>query len=86
MKDLNNMPWQIQRILQVAHDLQHTGSTPASTGERIAAAFVLNRADYLPDSYSDIIAAWDRLDETWQAAVRLIKRDYSHLIDQGEGR
>lgn len=55
--------------------------TPASTGERIAAAFVLNRQDYLPDIYSDMVEAWDRLDDDWQVYVRLIKRDYLHLIE-----
>ena len=70
----------LQTIIDVANELNQTGSTPASTGERIAAAFVLNRPDYLPDSYADIIEAWDRLDERWQAYVRIIKQDYNHLI------
>ena len=49
------MNWQIEKIIEVANCLQATGSTAASTGERIAAAFVLNRPDYLPNSYSDIV-------------------------------
>ena len=57
-----------------------TGSTAASTGELIAAAFVLNRQDYLPDYYSDMIEAWDRLGEEWQAYVRIIKQDCMHQI------
>ena len=80
---MNNMPWQIDKIIEVANCLQATGSTGASTGERIAAAFVLNRMDYLPDMYSDMIEAWDRLGEDWQVYVRLIKRDYMHLIEAG---
>ncbi len=75
------MQWQIEKIIEVANELQRTGCTVASTGERIAAAFVLNRADYLPDSYRNIIEAWDRLDDEWQGYVRLIQRDYSHLIN-----
>ena len=70
----------LQTIIDVANELNQTGRTAASTGERIAAAFVLNRPDYLPDSYADIVEAWDRLDERWQAYVRIIKRDYNHLI------
>lgn len=70
----------LQTIIEVANELNRTGSTAASTGERIAAAFVLNRQDYLPDSYADIVAAWDRLDDRWQAYVRIIKQDYNHLI------
>ncbi len=75
------MQWQIEKIIQVANQLNQTGTTAASTGEQIAAAFVLNRADYLPDSYSDMIEAWDRLGDAWQDYVRIIKRDYMHLID-----
>lgn len=75
------MPWQMQKIIEVANVLKTTGSTGASTGERIAAAFVLNRMDYLPASYRDVLEAWDRLDDDWQEYVRLIKSDYLHLIE-----
>ncbi|HED51985.1 MAG TPA: hypothetical protein ENI83_00370 [Gammaproteobacteria bacterium] len=75
------MQWEIEKIIDVAIALNKTGSTAASTGERIAAAFVLNRLDYLPDMYSDAVEAWDRLDTEWQAYVRLIKREYMHLIE-----
>ncbi len=74
------MNWQIEKIIEVANCLQATGSTGASTGERIAAAFVLNRMEYLPDMYSDVIEAWERLDD-WQLYVKIIKRDYMHLIE-----
>ena len=74
------MNYPIQKIINVANELNQTGTTAASTGERIAAAFVLNRMDYLPDSYRDVIEAWDRLVDQWQAYVRMIKYDYSHLI------
>ncbi len=75
------MNYQLQHIINIANELNQTGTTAASTGERIAAAFVLNRMDYLPDSYSDVIEAWDRLDDQWQAYVRIIKQNYSHLIN-----
>ena len=74
--------WQIDKIIDVAKQLQHTGSTSASTGEHIAAAFVLNRPEYLPSSYPDIVEAWDRLDDEWQDYVRLVKRDYMHMVDK----
>lgn len=76
---MKNTPWQIEKIIEVANCLQTTGSTGASTSERIAAAFVLNRQDYLPEAYSDMVEAWDRLDD-WQGHVRLIKQEYMHLI------
>ena len=72
--------WQIDKIINVANQLQHTGSTPASTGECIAAAFVLNKPQYLPSGYTDMVEAWDRLDEQWQEYVRLVKRDHMHEI------
>ena len=50
-------------------------------GEKIAAAFVLNRMDYLPENYSDVIEAWERLDD-WQVYVKKIKHDYMHLIKE----
>lgn len=74
------MQWQIEKIIEVANQLIRTGSTAASTGERIAAAFVLNQPEYLPGGYN-IIEAWDRLDDEWQEYVLLIQRDYSHLIN-----
>ena len=76
------MLWQVEKIIEVANQLQRSGSTPASTGERIAAAFVLNAPHYLPCGYEDMVEAWDRLDEDWQVYVRLVKRDYMHLITE----
>lgn len=52
----------------------------ASTGERIAAAFVLNRMDYLPANYRDVVEAWERLDD-WQRYVQDVKARYMHLIE-----
>ena len=77
---MENLPWQIEKIIEVAKQLQRSGRSPASTGERIAAAFVLDRQDYLPEGY-ELIEAWDRLGEDWQHYVRLIKRDYLDLIE-----
>ena len=71
----------IQKIINISNELNQTGTTAASTGERIAAAFVLNRMDYLPDGYSDIIEAWDFLGVPWQGYVRIIKRNYSRQIN-----
>lgn len=70
----------INTIINVANTLQRTGKSGASTGERIAAAFVLNRMDYLPASYQDVVDAWERLDN-WQVYVKEIKEEYMHLIE-----
>ncbi len=74
------MKWQINKIINVANELASTGKTGASTGEQIAAAFTLNCMEYLPANYEDAVEAWDRLDEEWQDYVRLIKREYTHLL------
>ncbi len=73
------MQWQIRKIINVANDLASTGTTGASTGEVIAAAFALNRMEFLPHGYS-VIEAWERLDSEWQGYVRRVQRDYQHEL------
>ncbi|VAW67725.1 hypothetical protein MNBD_GAMMA08-2438 [hydrothermal vent metagenome] len=80
MKKYNYQTWPLNKIIEVANELNQTGGSCASTGERIAAAFVLNRMEYLPDMYSDVIEAWERLEEEWQVCVKAIKEDGMHLI------
>ncbi len=70
------MTWEIDKIINVANDLATTGETGASTGEQIAAAFVMNRMEFLPANYTDVVEAWDRLGEQWQQYVRVIKRGH----------
>ncbi|MEW4368070.1 hypothetical protein [Aliikangiella maris] len=79
---MHHLNWPVGKIIDVANELQRTGTTGASTSEQIAAAFVLNNMWHLPTCYQDIVEAWERLGE-WQYHVKLIKRDYSHLIKAG---
>jgi hypothetical protein len=76
------MRWEIEKIIEVSVQLQCTGGSPCSTGERIAAAFVLNRPEFLPAAYPDLVEAWDRLGVEWQQFVRIVKREYMHLIEE----
>lgn len=78
---MNNPTAYIETIVNVAVELKQHGTTAASTGEHIAAAFVLNRPEYLPEHYQDIVEAWDRLGGQWQEYVRLIKGHYMHLLE-----
>ncbi len=80
MKELN---WEIGKIINVANELQRKGSTGASTGEQIAAAFVLNRMEYLPHGY-EVVEAWERLGDDWQIYVKVVKQHYGHLIGEGQ--
>ena len=73
------MTWEIEKIINTANSLASTGRSGASTGERIAAAFVLNRMEFLPANYPDVVEAWDRLDD-WQDYVRIIKRDHQDKL------
>lgn len=76
---MRNVPWQIEKIINVANELASTGKTGASTSEVIAAAFVLNRMEFIPHGYS-VIEAWERLDEQWQGYVKQIKIQYDDLL------
>lgn len=84
MNDIN--PWEIEKIIEVANCLQKTGSSGGSTGEVIAAAFVLNKPEYLPVQYQDMVEAWNRLGEEWQNYVIIIKGYHMHHIYQEEER
>ena len=75
---MKNIPWEIEKIINVANELESHGRTGASTSEQIAAAFVLDRMEFLPNGYS-VIEAWERLDN-WQVLVKKIKADYQDLL------
>ena len=76
---MHNVRWEIEKIIEVANCLASTGSSAGSTGEIIAAAFVLDRMEFIPHGYS-VIEAWERLDDEWQCYVKLIKSQYSDLL------
>ncbi len=76
---MNNVPWEIEKIINVANELASIGTSGASTSEMIAAAFVLNRMEFIPHGYS-VIEAWERLGEEWQEYVRQILASYSDLL------
>ena len=76
---MKNVPWEIEKIINVANELASTGSSAGSTGEQIAAAFVLDRMEFILHGYS-VIEAWERLDERWQGYVKQVKAHYSDLL------
>ncbi len=75
---MRNTPYPIDKIINVANELTSGNTTSASTSEQIAAAFVLNRVEFLPPGYN-VIDAWERLGE-WQSIVKTINADYSDLL------
>ena len=78
---MEHLRWEILKIINVAQELKCTGKTGASTGEQIAAAFVLNNMRYLPADYRDVNAAWKGLSYNWQGFVLTIKENHIHLIN-----
>jgi len=80
MNDLNNLIWQIERIIDTANILNtQPNNNTMSAGERIAAAFVLDEPGLLPDSFS-MIDAFNYLTPTWQTYITEIRRHHMHLI------
>ena len=77
------MHYPMNKIIEVSNELLQTGKTGASMSEVIAAAFVLDRMEYLPQGYSTI-EAWERLGD-WQRYVRRIRHQYMHLINYKQG-
>lgn len=73
---------EMARIIEVANDLVITGSTAGSTGECIAAAFVLNDMALLEPPYEDTVNAWERLGDRWQQYVKEIKRHHMDRIQR----
>lgn len=71
---------EITQIINTANELIRLGSSGGCTSEQIAAAFVLNKLNYIPAGY-DMIEAWERI-EAWQGYVKIIKREYMHLINE----
>ena len=51
-----NVPYNIEKIINVANELTSTSSTGASTSEQIAAAFMLDRMGFISHGYSMIEA------------------------------
>ncbi len=75
---MRNVPSEIEKIINVANELASNGTTGGSTSEQIAAAFVLDRMEFIPKGYSTV-EAWERLGD-WQKYVHQIKEKYTDLL------
>ncbi|WP_250459468.1 hypothetical protein [Microbulbifer litoralis] len=78
-QQIDQLPHPLNRILQVAHSLLEKGAGDESNRERIAAAFVLERMEYIPRGRG-VIEAWESLDIEWQLYVRHLWEECGHLI------
>lgn len=66
----------LQQIIDKSRDAKHGGFGSLSTGEQLAAALVLNRADWLAAAGYTMAEAIDRLGPAWveripEAALQL---------------
>lgn len=71
----------LQQIIEKSRDARDNGYGVLSTGERIAAALVLNRADWLAEMGYSMALAIDRLGPEWLACVPAAARQ---LVYEGE--
>ena len=76
---MRNLPYHLEKIICVANDLANVGLTGGCTSEIIAAAFVLNRMEFIPHGYT-VVEAWERLGDEWQGYVKEILQKYSDLL------
>ncbi|WKD49492.1 hypothetical protein [Microbulbifer spongiae] len=79
-RQIEQLPYPLDKILLVAQDLLCAGVTGPPTNEQIAAAFVLARVELLPPG-CDVVEAWEHLDIEWRLYVRHLWQDYRHLIE-----
>lgn len=82
-QQIDQLPHPLNRILQVARSLLENRAFNASTNEWIAAAFVLERLDYLPQGLG-VMEAWERLDIEWQFYARHLRQEYRQVIESLE--
>lgn len=79
-RQIDQLPYPLDRVLEVARSLLEKSAVRASTRERIAAAFVLERMEYLPSGWG-AIEAWERLDIEWQFYVKHLRQDCRYLVE-----
>ncbi|MDT4852343.1 hypothetical protein FQZ97_865710 [compost metagenome] len=72
---------ELEHILMKAREARDHGYGVLSTGERLAAALVLNRADWLKEMNYTLCEAIDRVGPEWVALLRQAQRI---LADESE--
>lgn len=76
----------LQQITDKSRDAKHGGFGVLSTGEKLAAALVLNRADWLEKMGYSMAEAIDRLGPEWLAKIPEAARQliYEDEVERGE--
>lgn len=76
----DRLPYPLSEIVAKSRDAARGGFGVLSTGEKVAAALALNRADWLQGMGYTMAEAIDRMDDEWLAAIPQAARV---LADEG---
>lgn len=74
--------YELEHILAKSRDAKNGGFGVLSTGEKLAAALVLNRADWLADVDYTLAEAIDRVGPTWLALIPEAARLLAYEAEQ----
>jgi len=76
----------LQQIIDKSRDAKRGGFGVLSTGEKLAAAMVLNRADWLADVGYTMAEAIERLGPSWVSRIPEAAKQIEHEgeIERGE--
>jgi hypothetical protein len=75
------MDHQLNHIVDKCRQARDFGYGALSTGEKLAVALVLNRADWLAEMNYTIAEAIDRVDCDWVKRLRQAERILAHSSD-----
>jgi len=76
---------ELDHIISKARDAKHGGFGVLSTGEKLAAALVLNRSDWLAKMDYTLAEAIDRVGPAWLALIPEAARRLAYEAEQERG-
>lgn len=77
---------ELQHIITKSRDAKHGGFGVLSTGEKLAAALVLNRPEWLADMRYTLAEAIERVGPKWLALIPEAARVLEYEDEQADGR
>ncbi|TIP10618.1 hypothetical protein [Mesorhizobium sp.] len=77
---------ELQHIVTKARDAKHGGFGVLSTGEKLAAALVLNRPDWLAEMHYTLAEAIERVGPEWLALIPKAARELEYEDERAAGK
>lgn len=77
---------ELQHIVTKARDAKHGGFGVLSTGEKLAAALVLNRPDWLAEMHYTLAEAIERVGPEWLALIPKAARELEYEDERASGK